>query len=65
MEKLRRELHELANMLMIAQANTEAMLDGVVELTHERLEGVRSAIAAATERLRALETREEPDVEVE
>ena len=65
MDGLRRELHELANMLMIAQANAEAMLDGVVEFNHGRLENVRDAIAEAAERLKTLGTTEEIDGETQ
>ncbi len=65
MDTLRRELHELGNMLMIAQANVEAMLDGVVELEHGRLESVRDALATAAERLRALEAMRKELVEEE
>ncbi len=43
-------------MLMVAQANLEAMLDGVVDTTHERLEAVRDALATASERLKDLAT---------
>jgi len=39
--------HELGNLLTIAQANVEGMLDGVVEPTPERLDNVRKALAAA------------------
>ena len=41
--------HELSNVLTIAQANVEGMLDGVVEPTPQRLENVRSALATAAE----------------
>jgi len=46
--------HEIGNMLTIAQANLEAMLDGVVEPTLDRLEGVRDALASASEQLKEL-----------
>lgn len=45
--------HEVGNMLTIAQANVEGMLDGVVDPTLDRLEGIRDALAGASERLRA------------
>ncbi len=46
--------HEVGNMLTIAQANVEGMLDGVVEPTLERLEGIRDALQSASERLKEL-----------
>ncbi|HEY9085853.1 MAG TPA: hypothetical protein VIN40_07990 [Candidatus Tyrphobacter sp.] len=46
--------HEVGNMLTIAQANVEGMLDGVVEPTLERLEGIRDALQGASERLKEL-----------
>lgn len=46
--------HEIGNMLTIAQANLEGMLDGVVEPTLERLESVRDALAAASDHLKTL-----------
>lgn len=36
--------HELGNALAIAQANMEALLDGVLEITPERLTGIRDAM---------------------
>jgi signal transduction histidine kinase len=36
--------HELGNALSIAQANVEAMIDGVLEPSAERLYGIRSAL---------------------
>jgi signal transduction histidine kinase len=36
--------HELGNALSIAQANIEAMIDGVLEPTSERLYGIRNAL---------------------
>ncbi len=36
--------HELGNALSIAQANIEAMIDGVLEPSSERLQGIRSAL---------------------
>lgn len=36
--------HELGNALSIAQANIEAMIDGVLETTTERLCGIRNAL---------------------
>ncbi len=47
-------LHDVGNMLTIAQANVEGMLDGVVEPTLDRLEGIRNALASASERLQEL-----------
>lgn len=46
--------HDIGNMLTIAQANLEGMLDGVVEPTLGRLEGIRDALASASERLKDL-----------
>ena len=37
-------LHATGNLLTVAQANIEAMLDGVVDLTPQRLEQVRKAL---------------------
>lgn len=39
--------HELGNLLTIAQANVEGMIDGMVEPTAQRLDNVRKALAAA------------------
>lgn len=36
--------HELGNALSIAQANVEAMLDGILETTPDRLAGIRDAL---------------------
>jgi len=36
--------HELGNALSIAQANVEAMLDGLLEATPDRLAGIRDAL---------------------
>lgn len=47
-ERLR---HEIDNMLTIARANLEGMLDGIVEPTADRLEGIRSALITASEHL--------------
>ncbi len=41
-------------MLTIAQANIEAMLDGVAEITRERLEAVHGALVTASSHLKAL-----------
>jgi hypothetical protein len=46
--------HEIGNLVTIAQANVEAMIDGVVEPTAERLESVRDALQNAAERLKEL-----------
>lgn len=46
--------HDIENMLTIAQANLEGMLDGVVEPTHERLENVRDSLVAAIDHLKDL-----------
>ncbi|MBV8152853.1 MAG: hypothetical protein JO029_06295 [Candidatus Eremiobacteraeota bacterium] len=39
--------HDLANLLSIALANVEAMIDGALEPTPERLENVRKALCDA------------------
>lgn len=39
--------HELGNALSIAQANLEAMVDGVLEITPERLHGIRESLRTA------------------
>jgi len=41
--------HEIGNLLSIAQATVEAMMDGTVEPSPQRLQGVRDAIVAAGE----------------
>jgi hypothetical protein len=41
------ERHELGNALSIAQANLEAMVDGVLEITPERLHGIRESLRTA------------------
>ena len=46
--------HEIGNRLSIAQANLEAMLDGVVENTPERLRAVLDSLRTAGEHLMAL-----------
>jgi two-component system sensor histidine kinase BaeS len=46
--------HEIGNMVTIAQANVEGMIDGVVEPTLERLESVRDALASASRLLKEL-----------
>lgn len=52
MEKRSAELrHEIGNALSIAQANLEGMLDGIVEPSLERLEGIRDALVTASQRL--------------
>lgn len=39
--------HELGNALSIAQANLEAMVDGVLEITPERLRDIRESLRTA------------------
>jgi hypothetical protein len=39
--------HELGNALSIAQANLEAMIDGVLDVTPERLYGIRESLRSA------------------
>ncbi len=50
--------HEIGNALAIALANMEGVIDGVVEATPERRNGIREALVAAGERLELL--RAEP-----
>ena len=45
-------VHELGNLLAIALANVEAMIDGLVEATPERLESVAEALRQAGRLLR-------------
>jgi hypothetical protein len=40
--------HEIANAVSIVQANVEGMLDGVLEPSRERLEGLRHALSGIT-----------------
>jgi hypothetical protein len=49
--------HEIGNLLSIAQATIEAMIDGIVDATPERLEGVRQAIVAAGDVLNGFKGR--------
>jgi predicted transcriptional regulator len=46
--------HDIGNLLTIAQANLEGMLDGVVEPTLSRLEAIRDALEQASEHLKSL-----------
>ena len=39
--------HELGNALSIAQANLEAMIDGVLDITPQRLRGIRDSLRTA------------------
>jgi signal transduction histidine kinase len=61
--------HELGNALSIAQANVEAMIDGVLEPSTERLHGIRSALQACGALLDDLKrnypARREPDTRVD
>lgn len=50
--------HELGNALSIAQANLEAMIDGVLDVTPERLRGIRESLHSAGALL--VELRESP-----
>jgi hypothetical protein len=47
----RRHAHEVANLLSIALANVEAMVDGALGTTPERLENVCQALRDAREHL--------------
>jgi hypothetical protein len=48
---LRRHKHEIGNLLSIALANVEAMVDGALGATPERLENVCQALRDAREHL--------------
>lgn len=48
--------HELGNLLAIALANVEAMIDGLAEPTPSRLESVADALRRASVLLRAKES---------
>lgn len=43
--------HEIGNLLSIAQANLEGIIDGVLEQTPERLQAIRGALVAAGDAL--------------
>jgi hypothetical protein len=55
MQKRDEARHELGNLLAVALANVEGMLDGLVEPTHSKLE----ALADALRRARDILQREE------
>lgn len=44
-------LHDAGNAIAIARANVEAMLDGVIDVTPERLKNVADALREAGEKL--------------
>jgi len=46
--------HDIGNALSIAQANLEAIIDGVLEPTPERLGTIRDSLATAGDRLKEL-----------
>ena len=46
--------HEIGNALAIVQANLEAVIDGVLEPTPERLGGMRQALSSAAALLEGL-----------
>lgn len=50
--------HELGNALSIAQANLEAMIDGVLEVTPQRLRDIRESLRVAGALL--VDAREQP-----
>ncbi|MDP9018376.1 MAG: hypothetical protein M3N19_08660 [Candidatus Eremiobacteraeota bacterium] len=43
--------HEIGNLLAISQANIEAVQDGVVEATPQRLRNIEAALLSASNRL--------------
>ncbi|HET9392457.1 MAG TPA: hypothetical protein VFO29_02870 [Candidatus Rubrimentiphilum sp.] len=47
LQMLKKARHELGNTLSVAQANLEAMLDGVLETTPERLRSIADSLRAA------------------
>jgi|GEM_PF-1874040 len=53
--------HELGNALSVAQANVEAMVDGVLEPTVERLSGIRDALQTCGSLLVDLKTNASPE----
>lgn len=44
-------LHDAANAIAVARANVEAMVDGVMDATPERLKNVADALRLAGEKL--------------
>jgi hypothetical protein len=46
--------HDIGNALSIAQANLEAIVDGVFDPTPERLRTIRDSLAVAGDRLKEL-----------
>lgn len=52
--------HELGNALSIAQANVEAMIDGILQPTPERLTGIRDALQACGALLEDLKRELQP-----
>lgn len=44
-------LHDAANAIAVARANVEAMVDGVMDVTPERLKNVADALRLAGEKL--------------
>jgi hypothetical protein len=54
--------HDLGNHLTIALANIEAMLDGIAEVTPERLEAIAGALRKANEIVRGMEPPESTEL---
>lgn len=50
-------IHELGNAIAIARANVEAMIDGVMDVTPDRLRNVAGALRSASEHLEELRRR--------
>ena len=46
---MKKARHDLGNLLTIAQASVEGMLDGVVPITDERLNRIREILSQARE----------------
>ena len=46
--------HDIGNALSIAQANLEAIVDGILDPTPERLRTIRDSLSAAGDRLKDL-----------
>ena len=54
--------HAMGNLLTVAQANVEGMVDGVVDLTPRRLENVRKALTEAARLVTERRASPEQDV---
>jgi hypothetical protein len=59
MRKLDEARHEIGNALSIAQASVEAMLDGVVGITDQRLNRIRDILSGVSASMYALTASDE------